>query len=117
MVSKIRYSRIADRPRQLGCRDPLLKVASPIAVPALAAAFSGHNTPRRRERVEQVLETLLSTGAARRDEATNGSSRGNLFPGKLKRRAHRVLTSVSEAVATLRPVGSARYTVPRSMNG
>ncbi len=53
-------------------RDLLAKAASPIAVPALAAAFSGRNTPKRRKRVEQVLETLVSTGAARRDEATNG---------------------------------------------
>lgn len=53
-------------------RDLLAKAAAPIAVPALAAAFGGRNTPRRRERVEQVLETLVSTGAARRDDATNG---------------------------------------------
>ncbi|WP_374595149.1 class I SAM-dependent DNA methyltransferase [Sphingosinicella sp.] len=53
-------------------RDLLAKAAAPIAVPALAAAFSGRNTPKRRERVEQVLETLVATGAARRDDATNG---------------------------------------------
>lgn len=53
-------------------RDLLAKAASPTSVPALAAAFGGRNTPRRRERVEQVLETLVSTGAARRDDATNG---------------------------------------------
>ncbi|HEX7711743.1 MAG TPA: DNA methyltransferase [Sphingomonadaceae bacterium] len=53
-------------------RDLLARAAAPIAVPLLAAAFSGRNTPKRRQRVEQVLETLVSTGAARRDEATNG---------------------------------------------
>lgn len=53
-------------------RDLLAKAAAPISVPALAAAFSGRNTPKRRERVEQVLETLVATGAARRGEVTNG---------------------------------------------
>ncbi|GGJ65186.1 hypothetical protein CDQ92_11295 [Sphingopyxis bauzanensis] len=53
-------------------RDLLARAAAPVAVPTLAAAFSGRNTPKRRERVKQVLETLVSTGAARRDEATNG---------------------------------------------
>lgn len=53
-------------------RDLLARAAAPITVPALAAAFAGRNTPKRRERVEQVLETLVSTGAARRDEATSG---------------------------------------------
>lgn len=53
-------------------RDLLARADAPIAIPALAAAFAGRNTPKRRERVEQVLETLIATGAARRDEATNG---------------------------------------------
>ncbi len=53
-------------------RDLLVRAAAPVAVPSLAAAFSGRNTRKRQERVEQVLETLVSTGAARRDEATNG---------------------------------------------
>ncbi len=53
-------------------RDLLARAAAPISVPTLSAAFSGRNTPKRRQRVEQVLETLVSTGAARRDEATNG---------------------------------------------
>lgn len=53
-------------------RDLLVRAASPITVPALAAAFAGRTSPKRRQRVEQVLETLVSTGAARRDEATNG---------------------------------------------
>ena len=53
-------------------RDLLARADAPIAIPSLAAAFAGRNTPKRRERVEQVLETLIATGAARRDEATNG---------------------------------------------
>ncbi|HTN14743.1 MAG TPA: hypothetical protein VL094_08050 [Sphingomonadaceae bacterium] len=53
-------------------RELLARAASPISVPALAAAFAGRNTPKRRQRVEQVLDTLVSTGAARRDEATGG---------------------------------------------
>lgn len=53
-------------------RDVLARAAAPVSVPALAAAFAGRNTPKRRQRVEQVLETLVSTGAARRDETTAG---------------------------------------------
>lgn len=53
-------------------RDLLARAAAPISVSALALAFAGRNTPKRRKRVEQVLETLVSTGAARRDEETNG---------------------------------------------
>ena len=53
-------------------RDLLARAAAPISVPALAAAFAGRNTPKRRQRVEQVLDTLVSTGAARRDDATSG---------------------------------------------
>lgn len=53
-------------------RDLLARAPSPISVPALSAAFSGRNTPKRRQRVEQVLETLVSTGAARRDAGTGG---------------------------------------------
>lgn len=49
-------------------RDLLARAAAPIAVPALAAAFSSRNTPKRRERVKQVLETLVSIGAARRSD-------------------------------------------------
>jgi len=53
-------------------RDLLARAAAPISVLALAAAFAGRNTPKRRQRVEQVLETLVSTGAARRDDTTTG---------------------------------------------
>ncbi|WP_346731951.1 type IIL restriction-modification enzyme MmeI, partial [Sphingomonas sp. GC_Shp_2] len=53
-------------------RDLLARADGPIAILALAAAFAGRNTPKRRQRVEQVLKTLVATGAARHDEATNG---------------------------------------------
>lgn len=53
-------------------RDLLARAAAPISIPALAASFAGRNTPKRRERVEQVLETLVATGAARRDESAGG---------------------------------------------
>ncbi len=53
-------------------REVLAAAAAPMSVPALAAAFAGRNTPKRRQRVEQVLDTLVSTGAARRDDATTG---------------------------------------------
>ncbi len=53
-------------------RDLLARATAPISVPALAAVFGGRNTLKRRQRVEQVLDTLISTGAIRRDEATNG---------------------------------------------
>ena len=53
-------------------RDLLARTGSPISVHALSAAFGGRNTPKRRQRVEQVLDTLVSTGAARRDERTGG---------------------------------------------
>lgn len=53
-------------------RDLLARAESPITVPALAGAYAGRATPKRRERVEQVLERLVATGAARRDETSRG---------------------------------------------
>jgi len=46
-------------------RDLLAKAEGPTPVPALSAAFKGRNTPKRRDRIEAVLETLVATGAAR----------------------------------------------------
>lgn len=48
-------------------RRALLDAPAPIALPALAAGFHGRNTPKRRQRVEQVLHLLVETGGARRD--------------------------------------------------
>jgi stress-induced morphogen len=53
-------------------RDLLARAGAPISVPVLSAAFGGRNTPKRRQRVEQVLDTLISTGSARRDDGTGG---------------------------------------------
>lgn len=53
-------------------RDLLARAESPITVPTMAAAYAGRNTPKRRQRIEQVLETLVATGAARSDEEAKG---------------------------------------------
>ncbi len=46
-------------------REMLGKSASPVDAEAIASAFAGRNTAKRKERVAMVLETLVSTGAAR----------------------------------------------------
>jgi hypothetical protein len=49
-------------------RDVLARAASPAPPDAIAAAFDGRTSPQRRDRVAQVLETLVATGAARTGE-------------------------------------------------
>lgn len=49
-------------------RDILAAAPAPAPPAAVAAAFDGRNTARRRERVGQVLETLVATGLARTGE-------------------------------------------------
>jgi hypothetical protein len=46
-------------------RDVLAKSAAPAAPDDIALAFDGRNSPARKVRVRQVLETLVATGAAR----------------------------------------------------
>jgi len=46
-------------------RDVLARAPAPALPDAVAASFGGRLTPKRRARVEQVLETLVATGAAR----------------------------------------------------
>lgn len=46
-------------------RDVLAKAPAPALPDAVAASFGGRVTAKRRARVEQVLETLVATGAAR----------------------------------------------------
>jgi len=46
-------------------RDVLAKAASPALPDAIVAAFEGRNTPQRKVRVAQVLDTLVVTGVAR----------------------------------------------------
>lgn len=46
-------------------RDLLAKAPAPTPPEALAGVFDGRNTPTRRARIAQVLETLVATGVAR----------------------------------------------------
>ena len=46
-------------------RDLLGQAASPLAPAAVASAFDGRNTAKRKARVTRVLETLAAAGAAR----------------------------------------------------
>lgn len=46
-------------------RDVLAKAPAPAMLDSIAAAFGGRVTDKRKARVEQVLETLVATGAAR----------------------------------------------------
>jgi hypothetical protein len=48
-------------------RDVLARVEEPVMPEALSAVFSGRSTSKRKDRVEQVLKTLVVTGAARTD--------------------------------------------------
>ncbi len=54
-------------------RDLLAKSPAPTPAEALAAVFDGRNPPKRRERVREVLDTLVATGLARLGE--DGSER------------------------------------------
>lgn len=55
-------------------RDVLAKAAAPAAPDEISLAFDGRNSPARKDRVRQVLETLVATGAARTADE-GGSSR------------------------------------------
>ncbi|MCX5513724.1 hypothetical protein C3941_13730 [Kaistia algarum] len=46
-------------------REVLAKAPAPAAPEAIAAAFPGRVTDKRKARVQQVLDTLVVTGAAR----------------------------------------------------
>ncbi len=50
-------------------RDLLARAPAPTQPDAIAGAFDGRNTARRRDRIAQVLQTLVETGLARTDEA------------------------------------------------
>jgi hypothetical protein len=54
-------------------RDLLVKAATPVEALQASKAFAGRSTPKRTERVAQVLETLASTGAARTVPAKDGN--------------------------------------------
>jgi hypothetical protein len=49
-------------------RDLLAKAPAPTPPDAIASVFDGRNTAKRRERISEVLETLVATGLARRGE-------------------------------------------------
>ena len=49
-------------------RDVLAEAEAPLPADALAALFTGRTTQKRRDRVAEVLETLVATGAARDGE-------------------------------------------------
>jgi hypothetical protein len=52
-------------------RDVLTKATAPTVPEAIASTFDGKNTAKRRDRVGQVLETLVATGIARTSEFEN----------------------------------------------
>ncbi|MBN9249090.1 MAG: class I SAM-dependent DNA methyltransferase [Mesorhizobium sp.] len=49
-------------------RDMLAKAPAPLPPDGIASVFEGKNTTKRRDRVEEVLETLVATGLARTGE-------------------------------------------------
>ena len=49
-------------------RDLLAKAPAPTPPDAISSVLDGRNTTKRRERVSEVLETLVATGLARRGE-------------------------------------------------
>lgn len=49
-------------------RDLLAKAPAPTPPDAIASVFDGRNTAKRRDRIEEVLETLVATGLARTGE-------------------------------------------------
>ncbi|WP_425449933.1 class I SAM-dependent DNA methyltransferase [Virgifigura deserti] len=49
-------------------RDLLAKAPAPTPPEAIASVFDGRNTARRRDRIAEVLETLVATGLARTSE-------------------------------------------------
>jgi hypothetical protein len=50
-------------------RDLLSKTEAPVLSDAISSTFKGRNSPKRKARVETVLETLVATGVARTSDA------------------------------------------------
>lgn len=59
-------------------RDLLAKAPAPTAPHAIATVFDGRNTAKRRDRIAEVLETLVATGLARTGE--HNGQRGYFLP-------------------------------------
>jgi len=55
----------ADREQIATLVDVLRRAPAPVGPDVLASAFDGRNTPKRRERIESLLETLTTIGLAR----------------------------------------------------
>lgn len=55
----------ADREQIAILVDVLRRAPSPVPPEALSSAFDGRNTPKRRERIASLLETLTTIGLAR----------------------------------------------------
>jgi hypothetical protein len=53
--------------------DVLRQAPAPVGPDVLAAAFDGRNTPKRRERIESLLETLTTIGLARSEPGAGAS--------------------------------------------
>jgi len=53
-------------------RDIVIKASSPAPVDAIAASFDGRLTAKRRSRIENVLATLVATGAVREGQGDAG---------------------------------------------
>ena len=60
-------------------RDVLATAQTPVTIDALASSFAGRRTEKRRERLDQVLETLVVTGVAR--AAENSDETAFFLPG------------------------------------
>ena len=57
-------------------RDMLGRAPAPLAPERLSAAFKGRNTAQRKERVAEVLQTLVATGGAQQGiDSRDGGSR------------------------------------------
>ena len=57
-------------------RDMLARAAAPLAPESLGKAFKGRNTAQRKQRMAEVLQTLIAAGAARQAAGgQDGSSR------------------------------------------
>ncbi len=54
--------------------DVLSRSSAPVLPDALTAAFDGRNTPKRKPRIEEVLNTLVATGTANTGQL-NGETR------------------------------------------
>lgn len=55
--------------------DLLARASEPARPAEIAMAFDGRNTPARRARIAEVLDTLVTTGGARTGQTPDGETR------------------------------------------